>query len=795
MVDQKKTESDKKISRPELLAPAGSLEAFFAAVDAGADAVYTGLKEFSARAKAKNFSLKEIEQVTRYLQQQGKRLYITLNTLVKEKELSQLIDTLGALEEIGVDAIILQDLAVWKLAKDHFPGLELHASTQMTIHNAAGVKMLERMGFTRGVLAREMTLPEIANIRQQTTLELEHFIHGALCFSFSGQCYFSSFLSGKSGNRGRCAQPCRRNHRYRQQEGYYFSPNDLSAIDLLPELEQAGICSLKIEGRMKSAEYVHKVVRAYRQVLDAPDSQRKDILKEAKILLKESFGRQPTKGFLSGGQPSDMAIPMHKGSTGRFLGEITRVRGGEITFKTKETVQLGARLRVQPAIDKSGTAFTVRQLLQGKRTVNRVAANNQVTVPSTFINEFKVGDSVFMVSSPSAFTMSDAACRRKLSNIKPRAEKVDLLIGVTPQQMEITAILGETERTFQFAVETFPAEKQGLDEKILRQTFVATAGEPFVLGKLTCGELASVVIPPKQLKQIRRDFYAELRKSYRPQRPQLRVAHSQHAREALLPLAPPTAGKQQLCIQLRDSRDQRILQDQNVDQIMIPLTGQNVQHANKLVRRSRQLIWDIPFVIFDKDWVDTRGAIRQLVQMGFINYRLNNLGHFPLFDKLDGVNLFSSFRLFSLNSQAVSALAELGIKEAELYIEDDRHNLTDILRHQLPIPTAMTVYASVPLLTSRVKIKNVRSDNPVLSDRGDAYRVQQRQGLTWLNSETDFSFIANMAELKNLGCQRFVVDLSHLGPFSQPGKRVLDAIRQGYDPDGTSKFNFERELE
>jgi len=348
----------KSLQRPELLAPAGSMEAFFAAVDAGADAVYTGLKEFSARAKAKNFSLKEIEKITHYMQQRGKRLYITLNTLVKENELSQLIDTLGALEEIGVDALIIQDLAIWKLAKDHFPGLELHASTQMTIHNAAGVKMLERMGFTRGVLAREMTLDEIAAIRQQTTLELEQFIHGALCFSYSGQCYFSSFLSGKSGNRGRCAQPCRRNHRYRQQEGYYFSPNDLSAIDLLPELEQAGICSLKIEGRMKSAEYVHKVIRAYRQVLDAPTDQRKAILKEAKVLLKESFGRQPTQGFLSGGQPSDMAIPAHKGATGRFMGEITQVRGGEISFKTKDALDLGARLRVQPAVDKSGKAFT-----------------------------------------------------------------------------------------------------------------------------------------------------------------------------------------------------------------------------------------------------------------------------------------------------------------------------------------------------------------------------------------------------------------------------------------------------
>ena len=193
--------------------------------------------------------------------------------------------------------------------------------------------------------------------------------------------------------------------------------------------------------------------------------------------------------------------------------------------------------------------------------------------------------------------------------------------------------------------------------------------------------------------------------------------------------------------------------------------------------------------------MNTRNAIRQLVQAGFTNFRMNNLGHFPLFDKLQNLNLYSSFRLFSLNSQAIAALAELGINEAELYIEDDRRNLSDILRHRLPIPTAMTVYAGAPLLTSRIKIKNIRSDSPVLSDRGDAYRVQQRHGLTWLSSETDFSFIANMPELENFGCHNFIIDLSHLGPFSPRGKQVLDAVKRGHDPQDISKFNYEAGLE
>jgi len=781
--------------KSELLAPAGSLEAFFAAIDAGADAIYTGLKEFSARAKAKNFSLGEVDQLTRYAQGAGKRLYVTLNTLVKESELPRLIDTLGALEQIGVDAVILQDLAVWKLARDHFPGLELHASTQMTIHNAAGVKMLERMGFTRAVLARELSLQEIAEIGRQTRLELEHFIHGALCFSFSGQCYFSSYLGGMSGNRGRCAQPCRRRYRYRQQQGYYFSTNDLSAIDLLDELTQAGVRSLKIEGRMKSAEYVYKVVGAYRRVLDAGKGDRPQVLKEAKRLLKESFGRQPTRGFLPGGQPSDIAIPSVKGATGRYLGDVAQVRGGEINFKTRDPLRIGDRLRIQPASDKAGTAFTIRQLKLGRRSVKQAPAGSFVSVPSTFQNQFKVGDGVFMVSSSSAYSLSEAACRRRLSQLKPRQEPVDLEIEADAGELRISARVAGVREQFRFAIDSYPAKERALDRQTLEQVFAVTAGEPFALHRLTTGELPAIVIPPKQLKQIRRDLYAELRQLRRPQQEETKQEHLQNARAALLPPATPAPGKREIRIQLHDGRDQRILQDPQVERILLPLTGPNLQGANKLLRRAGQLIWDLPFILFDRDWQEARTAIRQLAQAGFKNFRLNNLGHFPLFDGLEGLNLFSSFRLFSLNSQALCGWRELGIAEAELYIEDDRQNLADILGRELPLPTALTVYASVPLITSRINQKNLRSDSPVLSDRGDAYRVQHRQGLSWLRSETDFSFLAELAELESFGCHRFIIDLSQVGPFSPRGKQVLDALRRGGDPPGTSKFNYQMGME
>ncbi len=782
-------------NKPELLAPAGSLEAFFAAVDAGADAVYTGLKDFSARAKAKNFSLADIERMSAYLHAEGKRLYVTLNTLIRENELSHLIDTLSALESFAVDAVIIQDPAIWKLTREHFPGLEIHASTQMTIHNVAGIKMLERLGFTRAVLARELTLAEIAFIRSQTRLELEHFIHGALCFSFSGQCYFSSFLGGKSGNRGRCAQPCRRSYRHHQQQGFFFSPNDLSAIDLLPELEAAGICSFKIEGRMKSAEYVHKVVGAYRRVMDAPAVERKKILAEARQQLRESFGRQPTRGFLAGKQPDDMAIPSQKGATGRFVGKIRQVQGNRLSFTSTAPLHLGDRLRVQPANDKSGSAFTLRQLFTGSRQVNKTAGNKPVTVISPFDQHFKPGDSIFMVASADAYTLSDSAARRKLEQRRSLGEAVDLDIGVTPEQIDIRATINRQTTAFTYPITSFAAIHQPLDADILHQVFAAVAAEPFTLNRLSCAELPAIVIPPKELKHIRRTFYRDLRLARQKEIQHRRHEQRQAALNSLLESGHNKPHSGQIRVLLGDTREQHLLTNELVDSLLLPLNRNTLQHADKLKRRADKIIWDIPFILFDQDWKEHQSAIRSLTEVGFCRFRLSNLGHFPLFDGLDELQLYSSYRLFALNSQAITAWAELGITDVELYIEDGRDNLAAILSRKLPTATSLMVYGRAPLLISRVQIRQLRGDGLVLSDRNDAYRVQQRQGLTWLHSETPFSFIGNIKELEQLGCSGFIVDLSHCGSSSAAGKKVLHAVGQGVDPENCSKFNFATGLE
>lgn len=263
-----------KAKKAELLAPAGNYQALIGAINAGADAVYLGGNKFSARAYADNFTEEELLKALCYTHICGKKLYLTLNTLIKEKEFSQLYDYVRPLYEAGLDGIIVQDLGVWSYLREVFPGLPLHASTQMTITSAMGALLLKQAGASRIVPARELSLEEIKDIKAKSGLEIECFIHGAMCYCYSGQCLFSSILGGRSGNRGRCAQPCRLPYKVSEtdsassKELYPLSLKDMCTIEYIPKLIEAGIDSFKIEGRMKKPEYTAGVTAVYRKYID-----------------------------------------------------------------------------------------------------------------------------------------------------------------------------------------------------------------------------------------------------------------------------------------------------------------------------------------------------------------------------------------------------------------------------------------------------------------------------------------------------------------------------------------------
>jgi putative protease len=313
----------------ELLAPAGSVEALNAAVNRGADAVYLGLKNFNARLRSANFTYAEFEAALRGLHRAGRRLYVAVNTVFEQREADRIYQTVKYLSESGCDGIIVQDLGLMRMARSYFPALKIHSSTQMNAASSKAVNLLSKEGVTRAVLAREVCFEELKTIRENTNIELEVFVHGALCVSESGLCLFSSYLGGKSANRGMCTQACRRLYSTGGNDGaYYFSPRDLQLLEKLPALVDAGVNAVKIEGRMKSADYVGRVVHAYRAALDAVLSGGGEGgMIQARELLKNDFARQKTVFHFDGLDCTGAWLnPSEDGGTGIKLGIICKVR-------------------------------------------------------------------------------------------------------------------------------------------------------------------------------------------------------------------------------------------------------------------------------------------------------------------------------------------------------------------------------------------------------------------------------------------------------------------------------------
>ncbi len=284
--------------KPEILAPVGAKEQLYAAVRSGADAVYFGASSFNARRNAENFSDEEFLQAVKYCHERRVKVYITLNTLITDKEITAFCDCLRLIAKSGADAVIVQDLGAVSLIKKHCPDIPLHASTQMAVHNVNGAKMLEKMGFSRVVPARELTLEEIRQIRKATNLEIEVFVHGAHCMSASGMCYMSSALGERSGNRGLCAQPCRLNFKTSDRE-YALSLKDMCLIEHIDSLKKAGVCSFKIEGRMKRPEYVAAAVTVYKSALNGG---KPDITALKSVFSRSGF----TDGYITGKRTPEM---------------------------------------------------------------------------------------------------------------------------------------------------------------------------------------------------------------------------------------------------------------------------------------------------------------------------------------------------------------------------------------------------------------------------------------------------------------------------------------------------------
>ena len=388
---------------PELLSPVGDFECLKAAVQNGADCVYFGASYYSARASATNFDLDELKEAIAYAKLRNVKTNLTLNTLIKNEEFENAVYVASKAYEFGIDAIIVQDLGLARFLIKDFPNLPIHASTQMTVHNLEGVKLLEDLGFSRVVLSRELSYEEIKYICENSNVEIEAFIHGALCMSYSGRCLFSSMIGGRSGNRGKCAQPCRLPYELLDEndnsldKGYLLSPRDLCGLEYLPELVKAGVSCFKIEGRMKTPEYVATVTRIYRKYLDKIFNNEPYIIEENdKKALLQVFNRGGfSKGHLESEANRELVFPTKPNNMGICVGTIKKY----IPSKTYLEVELCDEICLGDSVmmDSENNKYQVSELLLNGKNV-KTASSGTVWI-GRIKGKIDVGGKLYKVES------------------------------------------------------------------------------------------------------------------------------------------------------------------------------------------------------------------------------------------------------------------------------------------------------------------------------------------------------------------------------------------------------------
>ncbi|MBR4603307.1 MAG: U32 family peptidase, partial [Kiritimatiellae bacterium] len=490
----------------ELLSPAGDFDTALAAFDAGADAVYCGLADFSARAFAKNFTPDELRDLMRVARERSRKVYVTFNTLVEEEELPRAAEALSLLESLEVDGVIVQDIGVARLCARHFPRLSLHASTQLVAHNLEGVLALKELGFRRVVLARELTLEEVSSIAKRCGVEIECFIHGALCYSLSGLCLFSAMEKGRSGNRGRCAYCCRLPF----DGAYPFSMKDLRLGEDARLLAQAGVASLKIEGRMKSALYVASVVKRYREILDGAPQTLTD------ADLETVFSRRTTPLYLHG-ERDDVIEPEALGHLGTPIGEVKRVtkdREGRrwIRFHASRALERHDGLQFLSTGGGKPIGFGVGEMRKAlsRSVVFKVAAGDDVEVllpDSVPPGALTGGETVYLSMSNEVKRRFPAPSYRPgdYPGIKPLAVELRLEPGAVEARAHDARGLGRTVCTRR-ELPLAPAREREASKAAAERAFSRLGGTDWHLESLALANPNGLFAPASVLTDLRREL-------------------------------------------------------------------------------------------------------------------------------------------------------------------------------------------------------------------------------------------------------------------------------------------------
>ena len=735
------------MDRMELLAPAGNAAAALAAFDAGADAIYAGLPKFNARERGENFSPETMGRIIEYAHRLGRKVYVTVNTVVKQRELAEVAEYLALLDDLAPDALIVQDLGVLRMVREYFPALRVHASTQMGFHNSAGLKLAAELGVRRVILERQVSFDEIRAMRRASDMELEIFIHGALCCSLSGQCLFSSWLGGASGNRGRCKQPCRRRFFHREGNGFFFSPQDLCLIDRLDEIGALGVVSLKIEGRLRQPDYVTSTVAAYRLMLDTPPEERPARLGEARAMLGRTCGRRWSHGFADDAAAPGLIAHGNIGAAGQLCGSVCEVRDNGFAFRTARRIHVGDRLRVQPKSGDEGSAVTVTRMFADDRGAMFARPGSRVFVccdkPMPFDGVvFKIGESF-------------ADYGGRIAALPAPRRKLDLAISADGRGLEVVCNNAPL-AAWRAAWELAPADRRALDAETLTACFRMADSEVFAAGDISCRIDGRWFCPAGQLKQVRRDFWRHVHEQLKPEAV-FRAADRglERFRQGLAAIVPAPPAEAPETVAVAPGGE-------------VPGNPKAIRAAGvfELDRTCREAI--LPEFCPEGRLAALEWAIAAAYGRGIRRFRATALYALPLLRGHEDIVIIAGGALPVANAMAAEELRRFGAAEVLAHIELEQAAVAELAAAS-PLPVQLYRFGRPVLLMTRAAL-------PVEGD------LRDRRG-------NGFTVVPGRDKLTRLYPEK-IVSLPRM-----PGVRdFYDLRRAHWGAEHTATFNFSSEL-
>ncbi len=715
--------------RTELLAPAGNLACALAAFDAGADAVYAGLKRFNARERTENFSAEDMSKLIACAGKQGKKVYITFNTLIKENEICDAAEELAQLELLRPDAVIVQDLGVLRLLRDYFPGLTIHASTQMGLHNSAGMRFAKELGVSRVILERQTTLNEIKKMHATAPdVELEMFIHGALCCCISGTCLLSSWLGGWSGNRGKCKQPCRRRYHSENGNGFFLSAQDLCTLELIPDIMTSGVKSLKIEGRLRRADYVENVVAAYRMAMDAANDPEtfRAVLPQAKERLAKTCGRKWSLGFYTEQSRKELIKFDALGASGQLCGKVLSVEKNGFTVLPSRRIHLGDVIRVQPRSGDEGPAVTITRMSRNGKPVSRALKDEAVLIHS---DKMPAKDALVYKTGESTGDYT-----RRIEMLPLRKTVLDFDVFLNRKEIRIAAA-GDV---WCMELDLAAAGTRPLQPEMLRNELKHAGTEQLEAGKIQVEIAENPFLPASVLKGIRKAYSAWLAENLdeadvkRDNRERLDrfLTHYRSRRNGMN------------CGEVRHSaivpRGRKISSPGTV--IIREIKDEPSPHEELL----------LPFFVRENDLPAVENAIAAYYRKGGRTVRITSLHHFALLKQYPDMKIHTCMPLPVCNSMTVEELERLGVTLAQAWLELGKNEL-ESLAEKACLPMELYRSGRPVLLATHAKIP---AEGKLSDARGNEFLLNRQGNLTLLTAVKPMqlpmlkNFSAELADLR-----------------------------------------------